>query len=200
MGGTKPLLNLEVAVTTTLPPVGPPPPFDPELAAALAVLHENLSPTLTPEMLSAIRTLESAMPRLSDEELARGGRFTVAERSVPGPAGAPDISVLICRPADATEPVGAVYHVHGGGMVLGDNRLGMAEMLDWAEEFHLAVVSVEYRLAPEVQHPGPVEDCYAGLAWTAEHAGELGLDPDALVVAGGSAGGGLAAALAPPCG
>jgi acetyl esterase/lipase len=69
-------------------------------------------------------------------------------------------------------------------------------MLDWASEFGLVVVSVEYRLAPETPHPGPVEDCYAGLAWTARHADELGIDPERIIVAGASAGGGLAAALA----
>jgi acetyl esterase/lipase len=58
------------------------------------------------------------------------------------------------------------------------------------------VVSVEYRLAPETPHPGPINDCYAGLAWTAEHAAELGYEPGRLIVAGASAGGGLAAALA----
>jgi len=58
------------------------------------------------------------------------------------------------------------------------------------------VVSVEYRLAPETPHPGPIDDCYAGLLWTAAHADELGFDPDRMIVAGGSAGGGLAAALA----
>jgi acetyl esterase/lipase len=80
-------------------------------------------------------------------------------------------------------------------MVAGDHRMGLADALDWAEEFGLAVVSVGYRLAPETRHPGPVEDCYAGLVWTAEHAGELGIDPDRIVIAGVSAGGGLAAAV-----
>jgi acetyl esterase/lipase len=60
----------------------------------------------------------------------------------------------------------------------------------------MAVVSVEYRLAPETPHPGPVEDCYAGLAWTAAHAAELGIDPDRIIVGGASAGGGLSAAVA----
>jgi acetyl esterase/lipase len=81
-------------------------------------------------------------------------------------------------------------------MILGDNRTGVVEMLDWAQEFQMVVVSVGYRLAPETPHPGPVEDCYAGLVWTAEHADELGIDPNRIIVAGGSAGGGLTAALA----
>jgi acetyl esterase/lipase len=65
-----------------------------------------------------------------------------------------------------------------------------------AEQLGAAVVSVEYRLAPETPHPGPVEDCYAGLAWTAGHAGELGIDPARVIVGGASAGVGLAAAVA----
>jgi acetyl esterase/lipase len=89
-----------------------------------------------------------------------------------------------------------IYHVHGGGLVAGTNRAGVTEALAWARELDAVVVSVEYRLAPEHPHPAPVEDAYAGLLWTAEHAREIGGDPDRIVVAGSSAGGGLAAALA----
>ena len=49
---------------------------------------------------------------------------------------------------------------------------------------------------PETAYPGPLDDCYAGLRWTYEHAAELGIDPDRIGIAGVSAGGGLAAALA----
>jgi acetyl esterase/lipase len=176
--------------------VGPPPPFDPECAAVLAQMAEFLPPSLTPDMIPLLRQPNPVMLPPTDEQLQRDGAFTVEERQVPGPEGAPDVSLLICRPTAATAPVPAVYHTHGGGMVVGDNRSGVLEVLDWAQELGLAVVSVEYRLAPETPHPGPVEDCYAGLVWTAEHAEELGIDPQQMVVAGASAGGGLAAALA----
>jgi acetyl esterase/lipase len=69
-------------------------------------------------------------------------------------------------------------------------------VLEWARELDAVVVSVEYRLAPEHPYPAGVEDVYAGLLWTARHAGGLGGDPERIVVAGASAGGGLTAALA----
>jgi acetyl esterase/lipase len=172
------------------------PPFDPELDAALVVLAEYVSPGVTADMIPALRERNALFPSPSDEQLTRDGAFDVSERQVPGPDGAPEISLLICRPSAAPVPAPVIYNIHGGGMVMGDNRMGMAELLERAEELGAAVISVEYRLAPETPHPGPVEDCYAGLAWTAAHAGELGLDPGRIVVAGGSAGGGLAAAVA----
>ncbi|MEU4564525.1 alpha/beta hydrolase [Actinoplanes sp. NPDC023936] len=170
-------------------------PFDPELGAALLAVGDQIPPSLTAEMIPMMRQ-GTVLAAVSDDDLRRDGRFTVEERTVPGRAGDPDISLLICRPTDPTGIPGCVYHTHGGGMILGDNRGGVPEMLDWAEQFNLVVVSVEYRLAPEAPHPGPIDDCYAGLLWTAAHAGELGFDPDRLIVAGASAGGGLAAALA----
>jgi len=174
------------------PQVGPPPPYDPEFAPVLARLAQM--PPLTAETIPLMRTARPAPP--TDGDLARGGIFAVEERHVPGPAGAPDIALVICRPTAAQQPTAAVYYIHGGAMVLGDARSELGWVLDAAEQLGLTVLSVEYRLAPETPHPGPVEDCYAGLTWTAEHAEELGIDPARLVVAGGSAGGGLAAAVA----
>ncbi|KAM5353576.1 hypothetical protein ACJ41O_000226 [Fusarium nematophilum] len=64
------------------------------------------------------------------------------------------------------------------------------------EEFDAVCVSIEYRLAPANPDPAPIEDCYAGLLWTYEHASELGIDPAQILIHGVSAGGGLAAGAA----
>jgi acetyl esterase/lipase len=175
--------------------VGPPPPFDPELSPMLAEMEASGGTELSIETISAVRQ-ESAFSAPTDEELRRDGAFEVSSRLVPGPAGAPDVPLLIGRPAGAATPVPCLYYIHGGGMIIGTNRTGLPGMLNHAEELGAAVVSVDYRLAPETPYPGPVEDCYAGLAWTAANAAELGIDQARIIVAGPSAGGGLAAAVA----
>jgi acetyl esterase/lipase len=176
--------------------VGPPPPFDPELRPFLDALAAGGRPEFSLENIPLIRQAPPLVPPPTDEDLRRGGAYEVTRVSAPGPAGAPDVPLLVLRPAAAAAPVACLYFIHGGGMIIGDNRSGLAGALDHAQELGLAVVSVDYRLAPETPHPGPVEDCYAGLAWTVEHAAELGIDPARVIVGGVSAGGGLSAAVA----
>ena len=103
-------------------------------------------------------------PRPNNEQLSRGGTYRVEERYAPGPEGGPEVALLICRPADVSAPIPALYWIHGGGMVLGTYRDNLDRVLDLAGPVGAAVVSVEYRRAPEAPHPGPVEDCYAGLS------------------------------------
>lgn len=174
-----------------------PPPFDPELAAALELIKDVISPSLTMDEIADVRQ-GAGIQLLAELDLTMDGFFEVEDRAVPGPGGAPEISLLICRPAApaVAGPRPVIYHVHGGGMVIGNNRVGVDVALSWAKEVDAVVVSVEYRLAPEDRYPAQIEDVYAGLEWTAKHAAELGGDPRRIVVAGASAGGGLSAALA----
>ena len=89
-----------------------------------------------------------------------------------------------------------ILHTHGGGYVLGSAASGIRSLQDIAKELDCAIVTVDYRLAPETPYSGSIEDNYAGLRWLHEHAEELGVDPARVAVMGESAGGGHAALLA----
>lgn len=121
---------------------------------------------------------------------------TIEDRTVPGPDGAPDISLRIYRPVAAAGTLPGVYYIHGGGMILGTAESEDDSASRISEQVGAVVVSVEYRLAPENPHPAPVEDCYAGLVWMAKNAGALGIDASRLALYGVSAGGGLVIATA----
>ncbi|WP_028922567.1 alpha/beta hydrolase [Pseudonocardia acaciae] len=167
--------------------------FDPELAGALRELLATREPrALTAEILAEARhTVADA--NLTCAEAIGGRAITWEDRVIPG---SPDLTVTILRPRHPRPGAPGFYNIHGGGMVL-DNRFSdLPRMVGQIEEFGFVGVTVEYRLAPEHPHPAPVEDCYAGLVWMAEHADELGFDPDKLIIGGGSAGGGLSAGVA----
>jgi len=79
---------------------------------------------------------------------------------------------------------------------MGDPEMSEVRNRTWASQLGCVVASVDYRLPPESPHPGPVEDCYAALKWLHREAPRLGIDSQRIGIAGESAGGGLAAALA----
>ena len=114
----------------------------------------------------------------------------------PGPPGDPDVMVRVYTPSDLDAPAPGFYWIHGGGIVIGNASMEDPASKATAAEIGCVVASVEYRLAPEHPHPAPIEDCYAGLKWFADNSESLGVDRGRIAVGGGSAGGGLAAALA----
>jgi len=170
-----------------------PVPFDPEIAPILQVMPPNTAPTVAeiPAMRSA-----GAMPTPSAADVVAGRAIDVEERTIPGPPDAPDLEVTILRPHGASSAVPGLYNIHGGGMIMGHRSMDTGRLADLVDELRVVAVNVEYRLAPEHPDPAPVEDCYAGLVWMSQHAAELGVDPERIVVMGGSAGGGLAAGVA----
>ena len=97
---------------------------------------------------------------------------------------------------EAQECPPLIVFYHGGGWVACSIETHDALCRGLARESGAAVLSVDYRLAPETPFPGPLNDCYDALAWAQAHAGDIGVDARRLAVAGDSAGGNLAAAVA----
>jgi acetyl esterase/lipase len=120
----------------------------------------------------------------------------VNEHFVPGLQGEPDVRVLVYIPKNVSTPLPALLWIHGGGYVFGSAEQDDLQVKSIVSTVECAAVSVDYRLAPETPHPGPVEDCYAALKWLYMHAGELGVDATRIAIGGASAGGGLTAGLA----
>ncbi|SEG92738.1 acetyl esterase [Thermomonospora echinospora] len=117
---------------------------------------------------------------------------TAEEHLLNGPHG--PFRLTVHSPSAAGELPGIVYF-HGGGMVLGSNHSFEPLARNMAHHTGARVVAVEYHLAPEFPPPAQLDDAWFATRWVAEHAGELGILPDRLCVAGDSAGGTLAAGV-----
>ena len=113
----------------------------------------------------------------------------VEDKVIPG-----DVSIRVFRD-DADTPRPAVMYFHGGGWVLGNTETHDALCRRIAKSSGCAVISVDYAISPENRFPKALEDCFAATTHVADSAGEFGIDPDRIAVAGDSAGGNLAAAL-----
>ena len=116
------------------------------------------------------------------------------DRTISHPCSASPVDVSIFRPGGAAAARGVYLHMHGGGWYLGgaafQNDVRLARL---ADDLRVAIVSVDYRLAPEHPWPAAFDDCLAAACWLAERA-EPELGCRALVIGGESAGAQLCAA------
>jgi len=159
---------------------------DPELRPLLALFPTR---QLTRDNLAEARLRTLPIPPQDATDVV------VREALVPGVGDAPGIPIRIYRPA-IDGPLPCIFHMHGGGFVMGSAQDMAAVHMAAASALRCAIVSVDYRLAPETAFPGNIEDCYAALAWTFASASIEGFDTARIGVMGESAGGGLAASLA----
>ncbi|KAM5353871.1 hypothetical protein ACJ41O_000521 [Fusarium nematophilum] len=170
----------------------PKPPYEPGLTAFLTAFQSP--PAFLPEHIPSLREAQNAASTL--ESTLANEPFTHEERSIPGPNG--PVTLSIFRPvsiARSRSGTPCIYYAHSGGMICGNRFTGFKDVLRWGRETDAVCITVEYRLSPEHPYPAPLEDCYAGLVWVSENLGELGVDPERLVVAGQSAGGNIATVL-----
>jgi acetyl esterase len=160
-----------------------PPSLDPQLAAFLRAAASAGAPPLTACSPAEAR----ARVRAGDALVAPGPALPgVRDLTIPG---ATDVPARL-YPASGPVALGTVVYLHGGGWVTGDLEYSDAFCRHLATDAGCAVLSVDYRLAPEHPFPAALDDAWSALEW----AGRELTGP--LVVAGDSAGGALAAACA----
>jgi acetyl esterase/lipase len=106
------------------------------------------------------------------------------------------IPALVLMPKQPRSGAPGILWIHGGGYFLGMKEMvHMSRAVDLVKKYGAVVVSPGYTLAFWKPYPAAINDCYAALLYVKEHAGELGINPNQIMVGGESAGGGLCAAL-----
>lgn len=164
-------------------------PLDPLIATLLAEAEK-----IDPRPIEALSVAEAR---------ARGGSVNVAPQLTPEPVAdvrdlvidtLPPISARLYRPRVGQLPL--LVYLHGGGWVVGSVTVADPFCRAIANASGCAVISVEYRLAPEDRYPAAADDAYAATLWSAGHATDLEIDVSRIAVGGSSAGGNLAAVVA----
>lgn len=185
-------------------------PLDPDIAVGLEVLSRLSGKELDERTVAgARRALAAESWTFAGEPAAVASvEEVVIDGAEHGANG--DIPALLYRPrpspvtvvgkhATANEPAATelplLVYFHGGGWVLGSHHTHDAVARALCAGGEVAVLNVDYRLAPEHPFPAAVDDAVATFRWAHANAETLGIDPNRIAVAGDSAGGNLAAVV-----
>jgi len=105
------------------------------------------------------------------------------------------LRIRVYKPLIPKENVPGILWIHGGGYAIGAPEMSTGMYKNLIAESNCVIVALDYRLSVEAPYPAALEDCYEALLWMKNHAKELGIRENQLMVGGESAGGGLVAAL-----
>ncbi|MBO8196777.1 alpha/beta hydrolase [Streptomyces smyrnaeus] len=164
------------------------PAVDPEIQTLLHTADTGVFPVHGLDAVLADPARYTLLRALPDTPV--DDQVKVRDLYMPGPGG--QLRLRVYRP-DTAEILPMILYVHGGAYTYGSPEAEEGRSLRYARDVRAVVVSVDYRLAPEHPFPAGADDAYAALTWIAAHAAELGGDPARIAVAGGSAGGNIAA-------
>lgn len=159
-------------------------PLHPQVASLLELIAQVGDPPVEQSTPDAARAARRARQRPPVEDV-----HEIRDVDAGG------VPCRLYRPSGATG-VGVLVYLHGGGWVIGDLDSHDNVCRALANGSGHAVLSVDYRLAPEHPFPAGLEDSFTALRWCAAHADELGVDPRRIAIGGDSAGGNLAAVVA----
>jgi acetyl esterase/lipase len=181
-----------MSTTYTQPAASPPlDRLDPELAELLA----DTDTTLDLEDHARARDLSAERAAQRNANRPHRAEVEVTELVV-ARATAPDVRVRSYRPTGRRQALPGVIHFHGGAFIVGNLETEDRDCRETSFQTGCAVLSVDYRLAPEDPFPAAVQDGFDVLRWAVSNADLLGIDPSRLAVSGASAGGCIAAVVA----
>lgn len=145
---------------------------------------------LSPKILPLLNRLN----RLSLKHIKTPEECSERSYQIPGYKG-DLIDVYVISPKGIETNAPCIIFLHGGAFVLGMSNYHKSLAYEYALKTPCKVIVVDYRLAPDYPFPYGLEDSYAALTWTYEHAGQLGIDVNKIALVGDSAGGCLAAGV-----
>ena len=173
--------------------------FDPGLRRAA-----RLAGWLTPSTRTGFQRLVQVSTALSRVVPRRSGTPTprtrvrddiqISGRWATRRDGSP-LRLVVVRPVVPRDGATGVLWIHGGGYAFGSPDISMPTARRLVAATDCVVVLPDYRLSTQQPYPAALEDCYDALLWLRDHAADLGVASDQLVVGGESAGGGLTAAV-----
>jgi acetyl esterase len=169
-------------------------PLDPDAALVVEMMRAAGRPpfeTLTPAQAREAYAASRAVLQPEPDPVAE-----TRDIAAPGPLGPIPLRIYRSAGSTANETLPGLVYYHGGGWLLGGIDSHDVVCRRFANLARCAVVSVDYRMAPEHKFPAAVDDSAAATRWVAENARDLGIDPARVAVGGDSAGGNLAAVMA----
>lgn len=166
----------------------------PQAQALLRLLQEK--GVLPPQSLPPAEARRLYRERAGYTQPPRAPVALARDLAIPGPGG--PLAARLLRPQGSAddESLPILIFFHGGGWVIGDLDTHETLCRELANGAGCAVLSVDYRLAPEHRYPAAADDALAALQWVAANAATLAIDASRIAVGGDSAGGNLAAVTA----
>ena len=196
--------ELEQFFPQPIEPKGPKPDWGPTIDPQMLAVIEQLQSYGTPPLhtLTAAQARMAPTPTDAVEDLLKKkgvppmpSAVDINHRVIPGPSPQ-EIMVRTYTPKNVAGPLPVIVYYHGGGWVIAGLDAYEPSAKALAEKAQAIVVSVAYRQAPEHKYPAAHEDAFAAYEWALTHAAGINGNPNMVAVAGESAGGNLAVAVA----